>query len=156
MTVKDSQPFQVDTSNDVEKQVTFLVVETRGELYAVRWALVEEARVLLDGEIDFSTQPPEVHRNGHSFPLCYLWELVELSPPREKLTEVPAVFLEEGEGRMVLVPERILWRQEASIKELPSWLNRAPSVKGAIVLDSGVVVIVLEPLESESGNEEAK
>lgn len=141
------QSLRVEKGNSTEKQMHFLVVEAQGELYAVRWTLVREAGVLLRGEIDLTTSTPEVHREGVTFPLVYLWELVELTPPEECPAEIPAVFLEKGEKRIVLVPERILWKQEACMEELPDWVMKAPSVKGAIVLKSGVVVVVLEPFE---------
>lgn len=138
---------------DTEKeQVPFLVIETHGELYAVRWALIREARILFKEEINFSAVPPEVRRDNLSFPLCYLWESVGLNPPKEGSGEIPAVFLEETGRRMALIPERILWKQEAKLRDLPCWVRKAPSVAGAIVLDSGVIVIVIEPLEHSCGS----
>ncbi|UCF78513.1 MAG: chemotaxis protein CheW [Candidatus Eiseniibacteriota bacterium] len=148
----NARSFPVEKRSSTEDQILFLVVEAQGELYAVRWALVLEAGVLLRQELDLSSPTPQVQRKGTTFPLVYLWELVQLPPPQEDLTELPAVFLEDGERRMVLVPDRILWKQEAGIKELPEWIAKAPTVRGSIVLGSGVVVVVLEPFgwESES------
>jgi chemotaxis protein histidine kinase CheA len=148
--VEDREPLQLDESGTERKKGFYLVIETQGELYAVRWALVRQAGMLLQTEIDSSRIPPCVQRDGLSFPVRYLWELVGLKPPVEKLMEIPAVFLEENDRRAVLVPERVLWKQEAAFRELAQWLKKAPAVDGAIVLDSGVTVIVLEPLVSGS------
>jgi len=123
----------------------FLVVETRGELYAVRWALVKAVGVIPPREIDVSATRPEVKKDGTSFPLCYLWQLVGLDKPKEQSDEIAAVFLGEKEDRMVLVPDRILWKQEGELRDLPEWLKRAPIVAGVISLGSGVAVVVIEP-----------
>jgi chemotaxis protein histidine kinase CheA len=148
--VEDSQSPQLDGIETTNEKRSYLVVETRGELYAVRWGLVREAGMLLQTEIDSSTMPPQVQRDGIGFPICYLWDLVGLKPPAEKLIEIPGVFLEEEDKRTVLIPERILWRQEAVLQELPQWLKKTPAVQGAIVLGSGVAVIVLEPFANSS------
>ncbi len=134
----------------------FLVLETQGELYAIRWALVSEAGVICPSEIDSASTPPEVERNGVVFPLRYVWELVGLEEPRRQVGEMAAVFLEEGEKRMLLVPDRILWKQESRLRELPEWLAKAPLVAGVIALESGVPVIVIEPFTApaESGERE--
>ena len=153
--MEDRQSLQLNDSETRREKESYLVVETRGELYAVRWALVRQAGMLLQTEIDFARVPPQVQREGLMFPVCYLWELVGQKPPVEKLMEIPAVFLEEEDKRVVLVPERILWRQEAVFKELPQWLKKVPVVTGAIVLDSGVPVILLEPLGSGRTREQA-
>lgn len=131
-----------DTKNAV---MPFLVLETQGELYAVRWALVRQVGVISSQEIDLSTARPEVRRNGGSFPLYYLWELVGLDRPKGQIEEIAAVFLEEKENRMILAPDRILWKQEADLRMLPQWLKRAPVVAGVIALNSGVAVVVVEP-----------
>ncbi len=151
--MKTPRSLQLETGNRAVDRMHFLVVEAQGELYAVRWTLVREAGVLLRNEIDFESSVPEVHRDGISFPLVHLWEIVELAPPEESPEEVPAVFLEEGERRIVLVPDRILWKQDGRMEELPGWIVKAPPVAGAIVLASGVVVVVLEPLEWTPDNQ---
>jgi chemotaxis protein histidine kinase CheA len=135
-----------EVSDAEAAQESFLIVEARGELYAVRWGIVREAGVLLQSGIDVSTHTPTVERDGVEFPVVQLRELVGLSLPESAPEEISAVFLEEGESRVVLVPDRILWKQKASLEELPSWIKRAPAVAGAIALSSGVVVVVLEPL----------
>ncbi|KPJ61276.1 MAG: hypothetical protein AMJ46_03030 [Latescibacteria bacterium DG_63] len=148
-----SQSFRLHECIRAETKTQFLVVEAQGELYALRWSLVREAGVLCDDEIDTSVSPPIVHKEEMDFPLVYLRELVELPPLKENPTEIPAVFLEEGEKRSVLVPDRILWKQEACAKKLPEWVMKAPAVKGAIVLESGVVVVILDPFERRSASE---
>jgi chemotaxis protein histidine kinase CheA len=125
----------------------FLVLESQGEMYAVRWTLVKEAGIVSSQDVDESTGRPEVQRNLISFPLCYLWELVGQARPKERPEEIAAVFLEEHENRMVLAPDRILWKQEADLRRLPQWLRKAPVVSGVISLASGVAVVVVEPFE---------
>lgn len=148
--MEDSQSLQLDGIDTTKEKESYLVVETRGELYAVRWEPVRKAGMLLQTEIDSSTVPPQVQMDGVGFSVFYLWDLVGLKPPVEKLMEMPAVFLEEEDKRIALIPERILWKQEAVFQELPQWLRKARAVQGAIVLGSGVVVIVLEPLAGSS------
>jgi chemotaxis protein histidine kinase CheA len=125
----------------------FLVLETRGELYAVRWALVKEAGIVSPQDLTASAQRPEVRRNGDVFPLYYLWEVVGQTAPGERPEETAAVFLEENENRMVLAPDRILWKQEADLRRLPQWIRKAPVVAGVIALASGVAVVVVEPFQ---------
>jgi chemotaxis protein histidine kinase CheA len=144
--VEDRQSLHLDGIDTEKEKEFYLVIETHGELYAVRWALMRQVGMLLETEIDSSCVPPQVQRDGHIFLVCYLWDLVGLKPPAEKLVEIPAVFLEEENKRIVLIPERILWKQEAALQVLPQWLKKAPIVEGAIVLRSGVAVVVLEPL----------
>jgi len=127
--------------------MSFLVMETQGELYAVRWALVREAGIVSPQDVDESTERPEVRRNLVSFPLYHLWELVGQDRPKERSEEIAAAFLEESENRMVLAPDRILWKQEADLRRLPQWLRKAPVVSGVISLASGVAVVVVEPFE---------
>jgi chemotaxis protein histidine kinase CheA len=148
--VEDGQSLQLNGIDATKEKTFYLVVETHGELYAVRWGLVREAGMLLQTEIDSSTVPPQVQRDGIGIPICYLWDLVGLTPPVEKLMEIPGVFLEEDDRRIVLIPERILWKQEAVFQELPQWLKKVPAVQGAIALGSGVAVIVLEPFANGS------
>jgi chemotaxis protein histidine kinase CheA len=154
--VETPRSFQLENDNSAVGQMHFLIVETQGELYAVRWTLVREAGVLLRTDIDLTASVPEVHRDGMTFSLVHLWELIELTPPAESPAEIPAVFLEEGEKRIVLVPDRILWKQKGRLEGLPDWIVKAPAIAGAIVLSSGVVVVVLEPLEwkRDGGREE--
>ncbi|MFH0777185.1 MAG: chemotaxis protein CheW [Candidatus Eisenbacteria bacterium] len=137
---------KVEEAGNTQGQEFFLVVETQGELYALRWILVKEVTVLSETEVDLSIAEPVIRRNGTTVPVHHLWRLVGLSPPKERQVEIPAVLLEEEKKAMVVVPERILWRQEARLQELPTWIRRTPVVGGAIVLESGVVVIALEPL----------
>jgi chemotaxis protein histidine kinase CheA len=153
--VKDRESLRLDGDDPKRENESYLVLETHGELYAVRWPLVRQVGMLLQTEIDASQVPSQVQRDGLALPVYYLWELVGLKPPLEKPMEIPAVFLEEEDRRAVLVPERILWKQEATLQELPQWLDRAPIVMGAIVLGSGVVVIVLGPIGNNSVCEKA-
>lgn|GEM_PF-2619175 len=148
--MEDLGSLQLNTGAARNEGNFYLVVETQGELYALRWALVRQAGILLQTEIDFSTTPPRVQRNDEWFPVCHLWELVGQRPPAERPAEIPAVLLVEENRRMALVPERILWKQDAIFQELPGWLKKSPAVSGAIALGSGVAVIVLEPLGNGS------
>jgi chemotaxis protein histidine kinase CheA len=141
---KDEQQ-SADAQRPIADKSDFLVVETQGELYAVRWVLVKAVGVILPREIDVSATRPEVKKDGTSFPLYYLWQLVGLEKPKEQADEIAAVFLEKKEDRMVLVPDRILWKQEGELQNLPEWLRRAPLVTGVISLGSGVAVVVIEP-----------
>jgi len=145
--VGDSQGLRPDQHGAEEKREFYLIIESQGELYAVRWELVRQAGVLLQTEIDSSCSPSQVRKEGRSFPVRYLWELAEQTPPIEKPIEVASLFLEEKDSCMVLVPERILWKEEAVFQELPEWLPKAPCVSGAIALRSGVAVIVINPFE---------
>jgi chemotaxis protein histidine kinase CheA len=127
--------------------VPFLVLESRRELYAVRWSLVREAGIVSLDDVGESADGPEVTRNMVRFPFRYLWELVGQDRPKEQPEEIAAVFLEENGNRMVLAPDRILWKQEADLRHLPEWLKKAPVVSGVISLSSGVAVVVIEPFE---------
>jgi len=129
--------------------MAFLVVESQGELYAVRWTLVKEAGIVSPQDVDESTGRPTVLRSLVNFPLRYLWELVGQARPNERPEEIAAVFLEENENRMMLAPDRILWKQEADLRRLPQWLKKAPVVSGVISLASGVAVVVIEPFEQK-------
>ena len=142
--LKENEVASVSTRGPV---VPFLVLETQGELYAVRWELVKEAGIVSPQDVCESAGRPEVTRNSRSFVLYYLWELVGQDRPKERPEEIAAVFLEQNENRMVLAPDRILWKQEADLRQLPQWLRRAPVVAGVISMASGVAVVVVEPFE---------
>ncbi|MBN1504274.1 MAG: hypothetical protein JW952_04350 [Candidatus Eisenbacteria bacterium] len=142
--LNQKEPVSADAAGRV---ASFLVLETRGELYAVRWTLVREAGIVLPQDVCDSAGRPEVRRRGESFPLYHLWELVGQEKPTEAREEMAAVYLEENGNRMVLVPERILWKQDGDLRPLPQWLERAPVVAGVISLPSGVAVVVVEPFD---------
>ncbi len=129
------------------RTTTFLVLETQGELYAVRWALVREAGIVSPQDITVSAERPQVLRNDGGFPLRRLWELVGQNSPGREPEEIAVVFLEENGNRMALAPDRILWKQEAELRRLPQWLGTAPVVAGVIALASGVAVVVVEPFQ---------
>ena len=141
---KESEGASLDARGPV---TAFLVLETQGELYAVRWALVREAGIVSAQDLTVSAERPEVRRNGDVFPLYYLWELVGQTEAGKRPEETAAVFLEENEKRMVLASDRILWKQEADLRRLPQWIKKAPVVAGVIALASGVAVVVVEPFQ---------
>lgn len=148
--LKDREESLADAAGSTVGKKAFLVLETQGELYAVRWALVKEAGVILPREIDFLRTPPVVRRGGRDYQFHYLWQLIGLNRPKEEPVEIAAVFLEEKCDGMVVAPERILWKQEADLRELPQWLKKGPVVAGVIALQSGVAVVVVEPFAVSS------
>jgi len=152
---------------------SFLIVEAGGQRIALPWSAVERIHATED-ELQWSgsTVRGPIHPLGALFGRGYLGEAGALTAESDTSSESgidgegkkergrPLAILRCGGGAVVVGFDRIVWRENARLTQLPPRLCPVDEVLGGIVSPDSNVILVLNPgalvrrLKSDEGGAE--
>jgi two-component system chemotaxis sensor kinase CheA len=124
--------------------VEALIVEVRGEAYALPLEHVEEIVRIRRGDISTVEGREVLDLRGKAVSLAHLAALVGLPAWVEAPERTQVVIVRFGEQELGLVVDRILERHEIVIKALGKRLAGTRGLAGASITGDGKVVMVLD------------
>ncbi|MFA6808113.1 MAG: chemotaxis protein CheA, partial [Eubacteriales bacterium] len=121
-----------------------LLIEVRGEIYAVPLASVVETLLVARESIKTVGGLPMVQIRGNTLPLISLKEKFDLPESEIESNEVFVVVVGLGDYNIGLMVDELCGQQEIVIKSLGEYLNNLPGIAGATILGDGKVTLILD------------
>lgn len=118
-----------------------LVARIGGERFAIPVTSVVESIGLRDAGVSEMAGQAVINRHGQSLPLLDLGQALEVPGAREARA---ALVVRHAERQLAWAVDRLEGEQELVIKDLGSFLRRAPGVAGATIDGDGSVVVLLD------------
>ena len=129
--------------------VTQILLARSGDTtYAIPSSMVEQARQLNSADMISLNKELKIEWRDNTYPLHYLSQLLtDKQIVQKNHLHNQVLLLRSGEQRIALHVDELLGNQEAIVKNTGSQLSRLPGIAGATVLGTGVVVLILNPLQ---------
>jgi two-component system, chemotaxis family, sensor kinase CheA len=124
-----------------------LMVEVRGDIYAIPLDAVSETTKLQSGKFTEVNERKAVTLRGEVLGIVELTEILGYDLQEDERELVPVVVINVNERRLGLIVNRLLERQEIVIKSLGKYLGDLHGISGATIMGDGDVVLILDPNE---------
>lgn len=136
--------------------VPALLLQSRGQTYAIPLASVDEAISVEDASLEsVGGSPVVIHRDGSVVPVVRLDALLfGEERTREPEPHTSIVFVATPEGPRALHVDALLGRREIVVKPLSGLFRDHRGFSGATILGDGRVVLILDPRSSFEWTEE--
>ena len=122
-----------------------LMVEVRGEKYAISLGSIETIEEILADEIKFVQAKEVIHIRGMVIPLIRLDQLLDCEPEEEEKESLTVIIVRKGDKFAGLIVDELNGQQEIVIKSLGKYINNSTKIiSGATVLGDGEVALILD------------
>jgi two-component system sensor histidine kinase and response regulator WspE len=121
-----------------------LLVEISGEAYAFPLARIDQVFLLNRERIDAIENRQFFHYEGQNIGLVPAWQVLELSEPLLKLTQIPVIILKDRLNSYGLVVDRLIGEKELVVQELDSRLGKVADVIAGALMEDGAPVLIID------------
>ncbi len=122
-----------------------LMVEVRGEKYAISLGSIETIEEIMADEIKFVQAKEVIHIRGMVIPLIRLDQLLDCEPEEEEKESLTVIIVRKGDKFAGLIVDELNGQQEIVIKSLGKYINNSTKIiSGATVLGDGEVALILD------------
>ncbi|MEY8392088.1 chemotaxis protein CheA [Lachnospiraceae bacterium 45-W7] len=122
-----------------------LMVEVRGEKYAISLGSIETIEEISPDEIKFVQAKEVIHIRGIVIPLIRLDQLLDCEPEEQERESLTVIIVRKGDKVAGLIVDELDGQQEIVIKSLGKYINNSSKIiSGATVLGDGEVALILD------------
>ncbi len=122
-----------------------LMVEVRGEKYAISLGSIETIEEIVPDEIKFVQAKEVIHIRGMVIPLVRLDQLLDCEPNDKERESLTVIIVRKGDKFAGLIVDELDGQQEIVIKSLGKYINNSTKIiSGATVLGDGEVALILD------------
>ncbi len=122
-----------------------LMVEVRGEKYAISLGSIETIEEIAPDEIKFVQAKEVIHIRGMVIPLVRLDQLLDCEPDEKERDSLTVIIVRKGDKFAGLIVDELDGQQEIVIKSLGKYINNSTKIiSGATVLGDGEVALILD------------
>jgi len=122
-----------------------LMVEVRGEKYAISLGSIETIEEISPDEIKFVQAKEVIHIRGIVIPLIRLDQLLDCEPEDTERESLTVIIVRKGDKVAGLIVDELNGQQEIVIKSLGKYINNSSKIiSGATVLGDGEVALILD------------
>jgi len=122
-----------------------LMVEVRGEKYAISLGSIETIEEISPDEIKFVQAKEVIHIRGIVIPLIRLEQLLDCEPEDTERESLTVIIVRKGDKVAGLIVDELNGQQEIVIKSLGKYINNSSKIiSGATVLGDGEVALILD------------
>ncbi len=122
-----------------------LMVEVRGEKYAISLGSIETIEEISPDEIKFVQAKEVIHIRGIVIPLIRLDQLLDCEPEDKERESLTVIIVRKGDKVAGLIVDELNGQQEIVIKSLGKYINNSSKIiSGATVLGDGEVALILD------------
>lgn len=122
-----------------------LMVEVRGEKYAISLGSIETIEEIQPSEIKFVQAKEVIHIRGMVIPLVRLDQLLDCEPDDKERDSLTVIIVRKGDKFAGLIVDELDGQQEIVIKSLGKYINNSTKIiSGATVLGDGEVALILD------------
>ncbi len=122
-----------------------LMVEVRGEKYAISLGSIETIEEIAPDEIKFVQAKEVIHIRGMVIPLVRLDQLLDCEPDDKERDSLTVIIVRKGDKFAGLIVDELDGQQEIVIKSLGKYINNSTKIiSGATVLGDGEVALILD------------
>ncbi len=124
-----------------------LLVRCDRQLFAIPSAIVEQTRTVDRESFEQTRAAGRFEWRGHAYPVHDLGRLLGLGASEAgHKRRLPLVLVKAGTERVAIQVEELVAHQEVVVKNVGIQVARVAGVSGAAVIDSGEVVLILNPV----------
>lgn len=122
-----------------------LMVEVRGEKYAISLGSIETIEEIQPAEIKYVQAKEVIHIRGSVIPLVRLDQLLDCEPDDKERESLTVIIVRKGDRFAGLIVDELDGQQEIVIKSLGKYINNSTKIiSGATVLGDGEVALILD------------
>ncbi len=122
-----------------------LMVEVRGEKYAISLGSIETIEEILPQDIKYVQAKEVIHIRGMVIPLVRLDQLLDCPPDEAEKESLTVIIVRKGDKFAGLIVDELDGQQEIVIKSLGKYINNSTKIiSGATVLGDGEVALILD------------
>ena len=122
-----------------------LMVEVRGEKYAISLGSIETIEEIMAEEIKYVQTKEVIHIRGMVIPLIRLDQLLDCEPEEKERDSFTVIVVRKGDKSAGLIVDELNGQQEIVIKSLGKYINNSSKIiSGATVLGDGEVALILD------------
>ncbi len=121
-----------------------LMVEIRGEKYAIPLNSIVTIEDVLVDEIKYVQQKEVINLRGSVIPIVRLDEMLDCPPSDAEPENLVVVIVKKGDKQTGLVIDNLLGQQEIVIKPLGKYINIHKMISGATILGDGEVALIID------------
>lgn len=122
-----------------------LMVEVRGEKYAISLGSIETIEEIQPQEIKYVQAKEVIHIRGMVIPLVRLDQLLDCEPDDKERDSLTVIIVRKGDKFAGLIVDELDGQQEIVIKSLGKYINNSTKIiSGATVLGDGEVALILD------------
>ncbi len=122
-----------------------LMVEVRGEKYAISLGSIETIEEILPQDIKYVQAKEVIHIRGMVIPLVRLDQLLDCAPDETEKESLTVIIVRKGDKFAGLIVDELDGQQEIVIKSLGKYINNSTKIiSGATVLGDGEVALILD------------
>ena len=122
-----------------------LMVEVRGEKYAISLGSIETIEEILPADIKYVQAKEVIHIRGMVIPLVRLDQLLDCEPDEKERESLTVIIVRKGDKFAGLIVDELDGQQEIVIKSLGKYINNSTKIiSGATVLGDGEVALILD------------
>ncbi len=122
-----------------------LMVEVRGEKYAISLGSIETIEEIVPEDIKFVQAKEVIHIRGMVIPLVRLDQLLDCEPDEKERESLTVIIVRKGDKFAGLIVDELDGQQEIVIKSLGKYINNSTKIiSGATVLGDGEVALILD------------
>lgn len=122
-----------------------LMVEVRGEKYAISLGSIETIEEIQPKEIKYVQAKEVIHIRGMVIPLVRLDQLLDCEPDDKERESLTVIIVRKGDKFAGLIVDELDGQQEIVIKSLGKYINNSTKIiSGATVLGDGEVALILD------------
>lgn len=122
-----------------------LMVEVRGEKYAISLGSIENIEEIHPDEIKYVQAKEVIHIRGSVIPLVRLDQLLDCEPDDKERESLTVIIVRKGDRFAGLIVDELDGQQEIVIKSLGKYINNSTKIiSGATVLGDGEVALILD------------
>lgn len=121
-----------------------LMVEIRGEKYAIPLNSIVTIEDVLVDEIKYVQQKEVINLRGSVIPIVRLDEMLDCPPSDTEPENLVVVIVKKGDKQTGLVIDNLLGQQEIVIKPLGKYINIHKMISGATILGDGEVALIID------------
>ncbi len=122
-----------------------VLVRVKEQLFVLPTINVDRTMRVADDEIKTVENKETIQMNGHTTPLLWLADVLELprSSTETHVNRRSVIVLGSAERRMAFLVDEVLNEQEVLAKSLGNQLSRVRNIAGAAILGTGKAVTIL-------------
>lgn len=121
-----------------------LLVEISGEPYAFPLTRIDRILMVQSSDIAIAENRQYFPFDGKNIGLVAAYQVLELSPPIQKLDLLPVVIVSDRVSSYALAVDRFLGERDLVVRPLDARLGKVPDISAAAFMEDGSPVLIID------------
>jgi two-component system, chemotaxis family, sensor histidine kinase and response regulator WspE len=121
-----------------------LLVEVSGEPYAFPLTRIDRILMVQSSDIAIAQNRQYFPLDGKNIGLVAAYQVLELSPPTQKLDLLPVIIVSDRVSSYALAVDKFLGERDLVVRPLDARLGKVPDISAAAFMEDGSPVLIID------------